>query len=87
MLRTYIYLPDDLKQQIKLTANLLGKSKAEVIRQALEKGLFTTNAKKSQSAKVLLKIAKEAEKLPSEPNAPRDLSSNHDYYTWGGKSE
>lgn len=82
MLRTYIYLPDELNQQIKLTADLQRKSKAEIIRRALEKGLAVVKSKKSDSAKILLQIAKEAEKL--HVKGPKDLSFNHDYYTWGG---
>lgn len=42
------------------------------------------NFAKSRSAKKLLKTAEIAEKLPSDPNDPKDLSINHNYYTWGG---
>lgn len=39
MLKTYLYLPDQLNKKIEKASKLNGKSKAEVIRTALEKGL------------------------------------------------
>lgn len=39
MLKTYLYLPDELNKKIEKASKLNGKSKAEVIRTALEKGL------------------------------------------------
>lgn len=39
MLKTYLYLPDELNKKIEKTSKLNGKSKAEVIRTALEEGL------------------------------------------------
>lgn len=39
MLKTYLYIPDELNKKIEQTSKLNGKSKAEVIRIALEDGL------------------------------------------------
>lgn len=39
MLKTYLYIPDELNKKIEQTSKLNGKSKAEVIRTALEEGL------------------------------------------------
>ena len=39
MLKTYLYIPDDLNRKIEKTSKLNGKSKADVIRAALEEGL------------------------------------------------
>lgn len=82
MQRTHVYLPDELSQQIYSTAKLTRKSKAEVIRVALEYGLKTIRPPKSQSAKALLEMVKEARKFAG--SGPKDLSINHDHYTWGG---
>ena len=38
MLKTYLYIPDELDKQIIKAAKSQKKSKAEVIRKALEKG-------------------------------------------------
>ena len=85
MHRTHIYLPEEINREIDYLAKLQGKTKAEVTRHVLEAGLKVVQPKKSGSAKVLLDIAKEAEKL--NVSGPRDLSFNHDYYTWGGKKK
>lgn len=39
MLKTYLYIPDELNRKIEQTSKLNGKSKAEVIRNAIENGL------------------------------------------------
>lgn len=84
MQRFYIYLTDKLKNEIAITAKVKGKSKAEVTREALEKGLQATQTK-SISAQALLELAKMAEKIPTKGKVPKDLVKNLDYYTWGGK--
>lgn len=86
MLRINIYIPEELNQQLELSARFRKKVKAEVIREALEAGLRKINTK-SKSAQALLDLAKMAEKIPSDPNDPKDLSYNHDYYTWGGEQK
>ena len=85
MQRTHIYLPDELNTEIEFTAKAQLKSKAEVIRVALQQGLKTLRPQKSQSAKALLDMAKEAKRFKGK--APKDLAFNHDYYTWGGKKK
>lgn len=83
MQRTHIYLPEGINREIAYLASRQGKSKAEITRNILEAGLKVIEPKKSSSAEALLKIARLAKKL--HVKAPRDLSENHDYYTWGGK--
>ncbi|MBI2405400.1 hypothetical protein HYV22_04485 [Candidatus Gottesmanbacteria bacterium] len=83
MYRLHLYFPEELKNKVALTSRILGKSKAEVVREALEVGLKDLQPMQSQSTANLLTLAKEAEKLPSK--GPKDLSINHDYYAWGGK--
>lgn len=85
MFRLHLYLTEDLKTKLDIKAKVSGKPKAEVAREALAEGLKKTQPTRSGSAMALLKLAEIADNLPSDPNAPRDLSTNHDYYTWGGK--
>lgn len=82
MLRTYLYIPDNLEKRIKETAQIQKNSKAEVMRQALQKGLEIL-APKEGGAGALLKIAELGRK--NKVKGPKDLSMNHDYYLWGGK--
>lgn len=83
MQRTHIYLPVEMSREIGYLASAQGKSKAEITRHILEAGLKVVQPKKSSSAKALVNFAKLASEFKG--SAPRDLSENHDYYTWGGK--
>jgi len=85
MLKTYLYIPDELDKQIIKAAKSQKKSKAEVIRKALEKGFESMETQKPGGAEVLLKLAEIAKKY--NVKGPRDLSVNHDYYLWGGKKK
>jgi len=85
MQRTHIYLSEEMNREIGYLASSQGKSKAEITRRILTEGLKIIQPKKSSSARALLNIAKEAEKL--NVSGPRDLAFNHDYYTWGGKKK
>lgn len=85
MYRLHLYLSEDLKNKLDIKARITGKSKAELAREALEEGLKKTQTIKSNSAKALVELAKMAEQLPSDPSDPKDLSTNHNYYAWGGK--
>lgn len=87
MLRINIYIPEDLNRKIEFTARAKKRVKAEVIREALDKGLKVGYSQKSSSAQALLDMAKEAERIAEKFNikGPKDLSENHDYYTWGGE--
>ncbi len=82
MQRTHVYLPDELITEIEFTAKIQHKKKAEVIRTALEQGIKAIRPRRSSSTKALLEIAKEAKKFAG--HGPKDLSINHDHYTWGG---
>lgn len=84
MLRINIYIPEDLNQQLDFTAKYMRKVKAEVVREALEVGLRKIQPK-SNSALVLLDLAKKAEKIPTKGDSPKDFVKNLDFYTWGGK--
>lgn len=85
MLRINIYIPEELNKRLDFTAKAKRKAKAEVIREALNKGLVSLQKSKSPSAQALLNLAKMAEKIPTKGRVPKDFSKNLDYYTWGGE--
>lgn len=81
MLKTYLYIPEHLNKKIDYTAKTQNKSKAEVIRAALEEGMDNLQKQQAGGAEVLLKLAELAKK--NQVKGPRDSSANHDYYLWG----
>lgn len=81
MLKTYLYVPDDLKEKINLTAKAQNKSKAEVIRQALEKGIVAVQNQGTASAQILLKLAKMGES--ANLKGPKNSSERIDELLWG----
>lgn len=81
MLKTYLYVPDHLNEQIVYLAKTHKKSKAEVIRQALEVGVAAVGQKPGGGAEVLLKLAEIGKKYKLK--GPKDLSKNMDKYLWG----
>lgn len=80
MLKTYLYIPDYLEDRINRTAELQKKSKAEVMRQALEKGIVSVQHQGTASAEVLLKIAALGKK--NKVTGPKDSSIRMDEYLW-----
>lgn len=80
MLKTYLYVPDDLEEKINITARSQNKSKAEVIRQALEKGIVSVQNQGTASTAILLKIA--ALGKQNSVKGPKDSAVNHDRYLW-----
>ncbi len=83
MLRANVYLTEEQIREIDTRARIAKKPKAEILREVVDNGLKATPMQKSQSAKVLLEIAKAAKKFKG--SGPKDLSINHDYYLWGGE--
>lgn len=83
MLRTYLYIPDNLEKQINQAVQAQKKSKAEVLRQAIEKGLQRISDQGNAGVEALFKLAESGRKY--KVKGPKDLSVNHDYYLWGGK--
>ncbi len=81
MLKTYLYVPEELDKKINFTAKTQNKSKAEVIRLALQEGINAIEMKSSGGAEVLLQIYKLGKKY--KVKGPRDASINHDYYLYG----
>ena len=81
MLKTYLYIPEYLEEKINLTAKTQNKSKAEIMRQALEKGIVTVQQEGTASAQALLKIAEIGRKYNLK--GPIDGSERMDEYLWG----
>ncbi|MDO8658862.1 MAG: hypothetical protein Q7K55_09035 [Candidatus Levybacteria bacterium] len=82
MQRTHIYLPEEINREIGYIAKQQRKTKAQVVREVLSHGIEEMKPRKSSSTEALLKMAKEAKKFTG--TGPKDLSINHDHYTWGG---
>lgn len=81
MLKTYLYLPDELNKKIHVAARIQKKSKAEVIRLALERGIDAVHHDGGDSARAFMQIAEIGKKFKIK--GPKDLSTNMDYYLWG----
>lgn len=79
MLKTYLYLPEELDQQIKRVAKDQKKSKAEILRTAIESGIKTVQQK--GSANSLLVLAKIGKKYNLK--GPKDSSQRIDELLWG----
>lgn len=77
MIRTQVYLPEELYQNIKLIANKEKKAKAQVIREVLDEGI---KGKQGNSGRVLLEIAAMAKRYRWK--GPKDLSRNIDKYLY-----
>ena len=86
MQRISVHISDETKQRIDLVAKAKHMVEAELIREALDKGLKVIYPK-SSSAQALLDLADMAKGLPSQPNESTDISENHDYYAWGGEKK
>lgn len=83
MQRISVHIPDETKTTISLAAKAGNKTEAEIIRDALDKGLAANHPK--SNAQALLNLAKMAEKIPTKGKLPADFIKNLDYYTWGGE--
>ncbi len=84
MLRTQIYLPEGLSQELKLLAQKEGKPTAAVIRKLLQASLAQRQKKRKNAGQVLLEIAALGEKYKAK--GPKDLSTNFFDYAYGKKS-
>ena len=80
MLKTYLYIPEGLNQKINLTAKTQNKSKAEIIRQALEKGIIQVGQQATSSAQLLLKLTEMGHQHALK--GPKDSSPKIDELLW-----
>lgn len=77
MIRTQIYLPKELYQEVDWVAKKERKPKAQVIREAIEKDM---DKKRGNAGSTLLEIAAMAKKYKWK--GPKDLSKNIDKYLY-----
>lgn len=80
MLRTNVYLTEEQERAIKIRAAVMKKPKAEILREVINDGLRASPAQKSTSMEAFLKLAELGKQFKG--TAPKDLSINHDKYTW-----
>jgi predicted DNA-binding protein len=73
MIRTQVYLTDELYNKIRLEATTQKKAKAAILRELLEEGI-KRKRKTVNAGRTLLKLARRGEKLNFK--APKDLSQN-----------
>ncbi len=77
MIRTQVYLPEELHKEITITAAKRDIPAAQLVRDLLQKGLNTT--KKTSVGEALLQLTQVHGK------GPKDLSANLDDYLYGDK--
>lgn len=79
MIRTQIYIPDDIRSQLIQLAKARSTSMAEITREFIENGL--KNSKHiDRSGKTVLKRLLNM----NIRKGPKDLSANLDHYLYGG---
>ncbi|MEK7521439.1 MAG: CopG family transcriptional regulator [Patescibacteria group bacterium] len=78
MLKTYLYLPEELDKEINHLAKNQKRSKAEVIREALDSGI--KNLRSQGSATSLLKLAEIGKKY--NLRGPKNSSQRIDELLW-----
>ena len=79
MIRTHVYLTEELARDIKLLAKREKKREAEVIRKLLSEGLKSTpQVKRESTGASLLRLA------AIGGTGPADLSQRLDDYLYGG---
>ena len=78
MIRTNLYFPKSLHQQLRILSQRENKSMAELVRDFVASGI---EAKRDGGAATLLKMAERAKRLKFK--GPKDLAINHDYYLYG----
>ena len=79
MIRTQVYLPEQLYQEIGLAAKKEKKPRAQVIRETLNEG-FEKRKDTKNGGMALLELAKLGKKLGVK--GPKDLSANIDKYLY-----
>ena len=81
MIRMQIYLPEDLKRQLAVTAKQQGKPEAEIVRQYVADGLKRQPRSSETAGQALLRLAELGKRL--DIRLPADASTYHDDYLYG----
>lgn len=71
MIRTQIYLPEELYTHVKLLAQQKKQSAANIIRQLIQSGVQKKSVSIGQALQTIVNI---------KAKGPSDLSTNHDSY-------
>ncbi len=79
MIRTQVYLPQQLSQTLDLVAKREKKPKAQIIREALDDGI-RKRVNTGNAGQALLELAELGKKL--HVMSPKDLSANIDKYLY-----
>lgn len=82
MIRTQLYLPEDLKLELELLARQEEKSTSQLIREVLSEGLKQKQKQKKRNTGTLLR-----ELAEMAVEGPGDLSTNLFDYLYGKKSD
>jgi uncharacterized protein YaiL (DUF2058 family) len=81
MLKTYLYIPDELDKKVTRITKAKKISKAEFTRDAIkEKVERVERSENYSSADIFLKLAEMGKKYNLK--GPKDLSKNHNKYLW-----
>ena len=80
MLKTYLYLPDQMNEKIGVIAKMQNVSKAHVIRRALEIGMHDSHKQNAASVQALSQIAELGRKNAAK--GPKDGAENFDKYLY-----
>ncbi len=81
MLKTYLYIPDELDKKVTRIIKAKKISKAAFTRDALkEKVERVERSENYSSADIFLKLAEMGKKYKLK--GPKDLSKNHNKYLW-----
>lgn len=81
MLKTYLYVPEQLDREVEKVAKLNNTSKAQVLREVIQEGLNVIRKQRSGGAEVLLKIAELGKKYNLK--GPKDSSVRMNELLWG----
>ena len=81
MIRTQVYLDDHQMPVIKVVAKSRKKSEAQVLREAVERGLIEMKKEEGGNAQALLGLAELGKRLKSRAEA--DFSAKIDDYLYG----
>jgi len=79
MIRTQIYLPNEMHSQLQQIAQAKSTSMAQITRKFIEKGLKTSKDIDTSGKTVMRKLLNMNIK-----GGPKDLSTNLDHYLYGG---
>lgn len=83
MIRTQIYLPQDIHAKLSRLAQQRKAPMAELVREYVEEGLTRDEANIQRNAQGLLELAKLAHEITKNnpgPPPPPDLAQNHNKY-------